>query len=90
MNTKDEIDPITNSIIENAFDPDEYPSKIMPRDWYRLLRTLAIHEYHIAQLFKQTHGIKDYSFDEILKAVAGDFDVPYEKLRDVKFARFDH
>lgn len=73
----------------DRFDTDEYPSKIMPRDWYRMLRMMAIHESHIADLFRQTHGMKEFKFDDILKEVAEDFDVPYEKLRDVKFARFD-
>lgn len=73
----------------DRFDADEYPSKIMPRDWYRMLRMMAIHESHIADLFRQTHGMKEFKFDDILKEVAQDFDVPYEKLRDVKFGRFD-
>ncbi len=66
-------------------DLDEQPSRIMPRDWYKLLRILTMHEHHMAQLFRQTHGVKEFSFDNMLKEMAKDFGVPYEKLRDVKF-----
>ena len=79
----------TNNDIEDigriTFDPSEQPSKIMPRDWYRMLRMLAIHESHIAHLFRQTHGTKRPDFDSILMKIADDFGVPYEKLRDVSF-----
>ncbi len=75
--------------IATRFDPDEQPSEIMPRDWYRMLRMMAIHESHIADLFRQTHGMKEFKFDDILKEVAEDFGIPYEKLRDVKFGRFE-
>ena len=75
--------------VANAFDPDEQPSKIMPKDWYRMLRMIAIHESHIAELFRQTHGMKKFKFDDILKEIAEDFGVPYEKLRDIRFERFE-
>lgn len=51
---------------------------------------LAIHESHIANLFRQTHGMKEFKYDDILKEMAEDFEVGYEDTRDVKFARFKH
>jgi len=68
-----------------TFDPAEQPSKIMPRDWYRMLRMMAIDRHDIMQLFRQVFGMKEISFDDVLKDTASNFGVPYEKLRDVSF-----
>jgi len=80
---------LTSDYDIDRFDADEYPSKIEPKMIYRMLRMMAIHEKHIADLFRQTHGMKVFEFDSILKETAEDFGVPYEKLRDVRFGRFD-
>jgi len=71
-----------------ALDPDEQPSKITPKMVYRILRMMAIDRHHIMQLFRQTHGLKEYKFEDILKEIAEDFNIPLKKLQDVNFHRF--
>ncbi len=63
--------------------------KIRAKDWWRLFREIAIAKKNVADLFRQTHGIKYFPFDEILKEVADDFEVDYEDLVNVQFARFE-
>jgi len=62
--------------------------EISEDDWYRLLRITAIDRHHIMQLFREVVGLKQFSFDDVLKEIAEDFDVPLKKLQDVNFHRF--
>ncbi len=59
------------------------------KDWYRLLRMIAINRHHLMQLFHESCGIKIISFETILQEVAEDFDVPLKKLQDVQFAPYE-
>ena len=54
-----------------------------------MLRMQAIHEKNIADLCRQSFGMKEMKFDGILKEVADDFEVDYEDLVNVQFARFE-
>lgn len=64
--------------------------EIKEKDWNRMLRLQAIHEKNIADLCRQCFGMKEFKFDGILKEIAEDFDVDYEDLVNVQFARFEH
>ena len=68
-----------------ALDPDEQGGTIQPKMVYRMMRMIAIDRHHIMQLFREVVGLKEFSFDDILKDTAENFGVPYEKLRDVNF-----
>lgn len=63
--------------------------QIKEKDWNRMLRLQAIHEKNIADLCRQCFGMKEFKFDGILKEIAEDFDVDYEDLVNVQFARFE-
>jgi len=63
--------------------------KVRVKDYYRLIKMLAIHEFHIATLFRYTAGMKIYSFKDILKELCEDFGVDVKDLEDVSFARFE-
>lgn len=60
------------------------------KDFFRILRTIAIDRTNIAHLFNQVYGIARPNFDNILREVAKDFGVPYEELENVDFERFKH
>jgi hypothetical protein len=64
--------------------------QIKEKDWNRMLRLQAIHEKNIADLCRQCFGMKEFKFDGILKEIAEDFDVNYEDLVNVQFARFEN
>lgn len=71
-----------------ALDPDNQPSNITPKMVYRILRMMAIDRHHTMQLMRQVFGMKEIPFDNILKEIAEDFDVPLKKLQDVNFAPY--
>ena len=62
---------------------------IREKDWYRLLRMIAIDHHYTLTLFHEVANVSKIKFEDVLKEIAEDFEVPYEKLRDVKFARFE-
>ena len=78
--------------LENGISRDLNTDKIIQikeKDWHRMLRMQAIHEKNIADLCRQSFGMKEMKFDGILKEVADDFEVDYEDLVNVQFARFE-
>lgn len=58
------------------------------KDFLRIIKMLAIHEKHLADLFRQTFGMKNFDFDTIMKEIAEDFGITFEELDNVKFERF--
>lgn len=59
------------------------------KDFLRMLKMFAIHEKHLADLFRQTFGMKNFDFDTVMKEIAEDFGVTFEELDSVKFERFE-
>ena len=63
--------------------------EISEDNWYRLLKITAIDRHHIMQLFREVVGLKPFSFDDVLEEIAQLFEVPLEKLKDIRFAPYN-
>ncbi len=63
--------------------------QVKEKDYFRLIRMLAIHEFHILTLFRYTAGVKKFKFEEILKETCEDFGVSVKDIENTPFARFD-